>query len=68
MDEWKDIKIGYAICGSFCTFRRTIDEMRILAQKGADIYPIMSQNAYSLDTRFGKASDLQKLCHRVMTF
>ncbi len=66
MDEWKDIKIGYAICGSFCTFRRTIDEMRILAQKGADIYPIMSQNAYSLDTRFGKASDfvdeIEEIC------
>ena len=31
--------------------------MKRLAGKGADIYPIMSQNAYSLDTRFGMAAD-----------
>lgn len=57
MDELKNLKIGYAICGSFCTFRRSIDAMKRLKEEGADIYPIMSQNAYSLDTRFGSASD-----------
>ena len=30
MEDWKDIKIGYALCGSFCTFRRSIDEMKRL--------------------------------------
>ena len=57
MEELKDIRIGYALCGSFCTFRQSIDQMKTLAQSGADIYPIMSQNAYSLDTRFGMAAD-----------
>jgi dipicolinic acid synthetase, B subunit len=57
MEDIKDIKLGYAICGSFCTFRKSIEEMKRLAGKGADIYPIMSQNAYSLDTRFGMAAD-----------
>ena len=60
MDEFKDIKIGYAMCGSFCTFRKSIDEMKRLTEEGADVYPIMSQNAYSLDTRFGKAADFVK--------
>ena len=66
MEELNGIRIGYAICGSFCTFRRSIDEMKTLSQCGADIYPIMSQNAYSLDTRFGMASDfvgeIEEIC------
>lgn len=57
MEELSNIKVGYAICGSFCTFRKAIEAIRHLAQCGADIYPIMSQNAYSLDTRFGMAAD-----------
>ena len=57
MEELNHIKIGYAVCGSFCTFRRTIDAMKQLVESGADLYPIMSQNAYSLDTRFGMAAD-----------
>ena len=66
MEELKEIKLGYAICGSFCTFRRSIDEMKALADKGADLYPIMSQNAYSLDTRFGTAAafvdEIENIC------
>lgn len=66
MEEFKGVKLGYAICGSFCTFRKSIDEMKVLAEMGADIYPIMSDNAYSLDTRFGKAADfvaeIEEIC------
>ena len=32
--------------------------MKALAQKGYDITPIMSENAYGTDTRFGKASEI----------
>lgn len=66
MSEIKGTKIGYAICGSFCTFRKSIDEMKKLAEAGGDIYPIMSANAYSLDTRFGKSADfireIEEIC------
>ena len=66
MEDLNNIKIGYAMCGSFCTFRRSIDEMKQLRGYGADIYPIMSQNAYTLDTRFGTASDfieeIEEIC------
>ncbi len=53
----KDKKIGFAITGSFCTFRRVIDELKVLAETGATILPIMSPIAYETDTRFGKAQD-----------
>lgn len=50
-------KIGFAICGSFCTFSQIIPELISLKKNGYDIMPIMSTAAYSTDTRFGKASD-----------
>lgn len=53
----KDVTFGFAMCGSFCTFRRVIDEMRHIAEKGYKILPIMSQIAYTTDTRFGRADD-----------
>lgn len=66
MSEIKGTKIGYAICGSFCTFCKSINEMQKLAEAGGDIYPIMSTNAYSLDTRFGQAADfireIEEIC------
>lgn len=52
------IRLGFALCGSFCTFTRTIAQMEILSRE-YDIQPIMSAAAYSTDTRFGKAADFQ---------
>ena len=49
------LKIGVAVCGSFCTFRRVFEELERLKMLGCDLTPIMSYNAYSTDTRFGTA-------------
>lgn len=54
------VKVGYALTGSFCTFEKTLIEMKKLKETGYDIIPIMSFNAYSLDTRFGKAENFRK--------
>ena len=48
-------RIGFAMTGSFCTFRKVISELDGLSKECADITPIMSQTAYSTDTRFGTA-------------
>ena len=55
--EVKGKKIGFVLTGSFCTFSKTIPKMKELIKRGAQIVPIMSYNAYSLDTKFGKAKD-----------
>jgi dipicolinate synthase subunit B len=52
--------IGYAFCGSFCTHAQSLEELKKLKNQGYDILPIMSENVYNTDTRFGKASDLIK--------
>lgn len=54
----KKKKLGYALTGSFCTFRRAIEQMKRLCSLGYEIYPIMSENAYMTDTRFGKALEI----------
>ena len=53
-------RIGFVMTGSFCTFRKTIDELKKLVKLGAKVVPIMSENSYSLDTKFGKAEDFRK--------
>lgn len=49
--------LGFALCGSFCTFKTVINVMNELSESEFNIVPIMSFNAYSIDTRFGKASE-----------
>ena len=57
-----DLTFGYALCGSFCTFSKSLKQMRALAEQGYQLLPVMSYNAAKTDTRFGKASDfLQEL-------
>lgn len=51
------LKIGFALTGSFCTFKIVIPEIENLIKQGAEVVPIMSYNAYNLDTKFGKAQD-----------
>ena len=52
--------VGFALCGSFCTFKKVIPQMRKLVDRGYKVIPIMSPTAYSTDTRFGKAADFNK--------
>ncbi|MBQ7116297.1 MAG: dipicolinate synthase subunit B [Clostridia bacterium] len=49
-------KIGFAVCGSFCTFKAVFEEIKKLKNSGYEIIPIMSENSYSFDTRFGDAA------------
>ena len=55
--DFKGIKIGFVLTGSFCTFKKVIPKIKELKDKNANIIPIMSYNAYNLDTKFGKAED-----------
>ena len=54
-----DKTIGFAMCGSFCTFKNAISAVKKLKETGAHIIPIMSETAYSTDTRFGACVDFR---------
>ena len=49
-------RLGFAICGSFCTLSEIIPQIELLCELGYDVTPIMSETVYNTDTRFGKAS------------
>ncbi len=50
-------RIGFAVTGSFCTFDRAFQQAEALVKAGAEVTPIFSEHAASIDTRFGKAAD-----------
>lgn len=60
--------IGFAMCGSFCTHKYALEQLELLLKRGYDVLPIMSENVYSTDTRFGTAAHLvervEALCGR----
>ena len=53
--EINNINIGFALTGSFCTFSKVLPQIKLLTEHGANVYPIMSENASTTDTRFGTA-------------
>jgi dipicolinate synthase subunit B len=52
-----NIKVGYCLTGSYCTFKKAVETIKELKNKGFELFPIMSENAYKTDTRFGKSKD-----------
>lgn len=48
--------IGFAMCGSFCTFSEVFPVMEDLTKRYT-LIPIFSQIAYSTDSRFGTAQE-----------
>lgn len=61
-------RVGVALTGSFCTFATVFGVLPALVERGAQLIPIMSLHARSLDTRFYAAEDavaqLEAICGR----
>ena len=59
--------IGFAMCGSYCTHKKALEQLKLLAEI-SEIQPIMSENVYSTSTHFGSAEELREkvslLCGR----
>ena len=63
------LRVGFVMTGSFCTFSKVLAQLEIMAARPDwEIIPIMSENAYSIDTRFGSAKDfrekIESICGR----
>lgn len=58
--DLKGKNIGLCICGSFCTIGSVISEVEHMADMGLNIYPILSYNADSMDTRFASAKSIRE--------
>ena len=56
----EQISVGFALTGSYCTFQKVIPEIKKVVEAGYNVVPIISENAGSTDTRFGKCDDIIK--------
>lgn len=65
MTGWKSVRIGCAMTGSFCTFRKVFQAWQALAETGAALTPIMSQAAYESDTRFYPAAEARRIFREI---
>lgn len=50
------MNIGFAMCGSFCTYSKVIPIMELLS-RDYQVTPIFSEAAYTVDSRFGTAKE-----------
>lgn len=54
----KQVRLGLALTGSYCTFKSVMEAADRLAGE-YDVYPIMSERAAATDTRFGEAESFR---------
>lgn len=60
MHKLAGVRVGCAMTGSFCTFTRAFGVWRTLKDAGAELMPIMSFNAATMDTRFYAAAEARR--------
>lgn len=56
MKGLEKVKLGLALCGSYCTYSKVIAAAKDLAEK-YDLTALMSETAAGTDSRFGDAED-----------
>ena len=54
----KQLRVGFAICGSFCTHSKALQALKQVTETYDTVVPILSEISVSTDTRFGTAQDL----------
>lgn len=53
--------IGIGITGSFCTFDKIIPQIVKIVEQGANVFVVFSNNAQSIDSRFGDAKEFMEI-------
>lgn len=61
----KDLRVGFAFCGSFCTMSKALDALEQTAARFGPVAPIVSEAVASTDTRFGAAHDFMREMERI---
>ena len=55
----EQLTLGFAMCGSFCTFNAVLTQLEAMRAEFPKVIPIMSTVSYETDTRFGTAADFR---------
>lgn len=59
------MKVGFALCGSFCTIDKAIIQIENLVKNSAEVIPIMSEIVQNCSTRFGDAQSRMDRIERI---
>ena len=59
------IRVGFAFCGSFCTFQQAMPALERARARYGDVTPIVSEAAASIDSRFGPAHEYMREMERI---
>ncbi|MDY3692707.1 MAG: dipicolinate synthase subunit B [Dysosmobacter sp.] len=51
-------RVGFAVCGSFCTHAKVLEALEQLTKEYETVIPIVSETAGNTDTRFGTSDAL----------
>ena len=58
-------KIGFAFCGSFCTYSQAMEVLERVQSRYGDVLPIVSEAGAATDTRSGAAHDIMREMERI---
>ena len=62
----RQVRVGFAFCGSFCTFSQAMAALGRVRARYGDVTPIVSEASAVTDTRFGRACDflaeMERIC------
>lgn len=61
----KDKQIAFGLTSCFYTFKNTIAEMKNIALEGGKIIPIMQNDTYTTDSKYGKALDFTRQIEKI---
>ena len=63
-----ELRVGFAFCGSFCTYAKAMAALEQVKARFGDVTPIVSEAGCGTDTRFGAAHDflreMERICGR----
>ena len=59
------IRVGFAFCGSFCTFQQAMPALERVKARYGDVTPIVSEATAAIDSRFGPAHEYMREMERI---
>ena len=63
--ELKDITLGFALTGSFCTIEKILPQIELMTKHTKSVIPIFSPVVYNTDTRFTNAKKLAQQVEQI---
>lgn len=61
----EECTVGVAMTGSFCTYKKMIEQIESLVAHNINVIPIFSDSAQTLDSRFGHPKDFMDTLEKI---